>query len=102
MKQIGVREPELLCQRAGQSRNAEKKLHESQAKPALQEDSSPGLVSLASHPLGNASSVTWESAKEQRKIKALQLDLKLAEDRIAYLEANHISPLLVICPMIRQ
>ena len=28
-------------------------------------------------------------------MKALQLDLKLAEERIAYLEANQLSPLLV-------
>ena len=73
----------------------------SQADSAFQEGLSPGSTSLASHTSGNASSFTWESAKEQRKMKALQLDLKLAEDRIAYLEANQILPLLVTCLILR-
>lgn len=39
-----------------------------------------------------AHTVAWESAKDQRKIKGLQLELRLAEERIALLEAGQMSP----------
>jgi len=38
---------------------------------------------------------SWGAAKEQRKMKELQLELKLAEDRVAFLEASNTASSIV-------